>query len=148
MQILRHLPLLAGLVLAGCTTTPPTLSNTPPPSTNPFTELHSGQTATQIKALLGEPGKIMPFKPKSTQAGGITSEVWTYRRKIAGTTGQVAVGTKDVPFYDPFTGITKMLKEPVYHTETVSVIEVAELLMIQQELIEWKSHRETERVID
>lgn len=147
MKFPRHLSFLLGLALAGCTAGP-TLSNTPAVSSNPFTALQKNLTANQVKALIGEPLKIKPFKVPGLEPEGLASEIWVYHRKVAETTGQVALTTKDVPYFDPFTQITRMIKEPVYSTETVTVIEVFELLMIQQQLVEWKTHRETERAIN
>jgi len=147
MKFPSLLPLLLGLVLAGCATTAPKLSSTPAVPSNPFTELQKNLTATQVLALVGKPSEINPFKIPGLEAKGLASEIWIYHRTVAQTNQQVALTTKDVPYFDPFIQQIRMIKESVYSTETITVIEVFELLMIEGQLIEWKSHRETKRAI-
>lgn len=128
-------PLLLGLALSGCNTeTGAGPAPGPPPAA--FAALQKGQTAAQVRALLGEPVESKPYP-----AGGLVGEVWVYHRKISERDQEVPIGSREVPVTNPLTGVTSMANEPVYATQTITVIETVELLMVEQRLIEWKSHR-------
>ena len=138
MKICRCLPLLLGLALAGCSTGPvsPSAAKAPPDA---FAALQKDLTAAQVKALLGEPAGIKPFKAEVP-----ASEIWVYRRKISQQDREVPIGSQEIPRMNPLTGQMGTVNEPVYETQTLTVIETIELLMIEQRLIGWKYRRLTE----
>ena len=116
------------------------ISSPPPAGADPFVVLQKNLSAAQVKALVGEPDEIRPFK-----ADGLPSEVWVYRRKISETVLQVPIGSRNVPATNPITGQAITIIESVYENQLEMVIETVELLLIGQRVIEWKRSRSTER---
>ena len=55
------------------------------------------------------------------------------------------MGMREVPHFDPFTGATTNLKEPIYGQETIYVHEKIELLVQGDTLLEWKRSVREER---
>jgi hypothetical protein len=138
MKIPPCLFLFAGFVLAGCTApTEPVAA--PASAASALAALKKGQTATQVKALLGEPASIRPF-PASV--AGLGAEEWVYRRVLAESERQVPITTREVPAVNPITGLPFTVNEPVYETQAGAVVEVTALLMVEDRLIAWKSQRE------
>ena len=136
------LPLLAGLLLAGCYTELPVSPATPEPPPAAFAALQKGQSAAQVRALLGEPEEIKPLK-----LVGLAGEVWVYRRKISEVDQPAPLGSREVPVTNPITGVTSTTTEPVYQIQTVTVSETVELLLVEQRLTEWKTRRQDENRI-
>jgi hypothetical protein len=147
MSFHRHLPLLLGLMLAGCATAP-VRTDAPAPASNPFLALRRGMKPEEVKTLVGEPLAVRSREPGPAGAAAPPAETWTYQRKVSEIVQQVATSTKDVPYFDPFLNTIRMIKEPVYQNETVTVLDTIELLMIDGLLREWKITRRTERKFD
>lgn len=109
-------------------------------SSNPVRVLRKGLSADEVKSLLGDPKQIKPYV-----AEGITSEIWVYERIVPGPTRQVPTGTREVPFIDPISGTMRMLQEPIYENEVISIVETTQLLMFAGRLAEWTQSREAIR---
>jgi hypothetical protein len=127
------LPLLLSLALAGCAI------ETAPAAPDPFAQLQKGLTAAQVRDLAGEPLEIKPF-----HADVVASEIWVYRRKLSESEQQVQVGSRAVPLTNPLTGQTENSSEPIFETQTITITETIELLMIESRLTEWKRRQQAE----
>ena len=138
MKICRRVPLLLSLVLAGCSTAPvsPPAARVPP---DPFAALQKQMSAAQVRALVGAPAEIKPFKAEVP-----ASEIWVYHRKVAQQDREVPIGSQEIPRMNHVTGQMGTANEPIYETQSFAIIETIELLMVEQRLIEWKSRRLTE----
>jgi hypothetical protein len=97
-----------------------------------FDGLKKGMTAAQVRNLVGEPAEVRPFK-----AGGLKSNVWVYPGRVFEHMASVPIGTREVPQVDPMTGRSTTIKEPIYEYKAVKVSETIELLVIEDQLIEW-----------
>ena len=71
--------------------------------------LQKGMLPADVRALLGEPKSIQPFRQSETQ-----NEVWTYLRTVTSTTTTEATRTRQVPYFDPFLNAVRMIDEPDY----------------------------------
>jgi hypothetical protein len=129
------LPLLLALLLAGCNTEPAATTGTQPPP-DAFAALQKQMTAAQVRALVGEPVQIKPYKP-----GDPLGEIWVYQRKVGTHDRQVQIGSREVPATNPLTGQTIMINEPIYEAQVVTDLEIIELLMVESRLAEWKTRR-------
>ena len=133
---------------SGCANTPASGAGpaTSPKETNarpnPFEAVKKGMTAEQVRALVGKPEQIKPFKD-----GELHSEVWVYQRVISEEARMVAVTTQEIPVTNPLTGQTSLVAEPVMSHEFIKVSEITELLMIDGRLIEWKRKPQVDRTI-
>ena len=142
MKVSGLLPLLLLLTLSGCVTgTGPQAAT--PAAPDPFASLRKNMSTDRVKALVGEPADIKPFT-----AEGFTCEIWVYRRKIGESVRLVPMGTREVPVTDVITGVIHNVQEPFYERQFSSVIETIELLIFQQQVVEWKRHQVTERIIE
>ncbi len=99
----------------------------------PLSALQKGMTAGEVRAILGEPDEIKPFKSPD-----IGVNVWTYRRIVRGPERQVITGTRDIPAVNPITGLPITMQEPIYGQEVTFLHETIELLMQGDTLLEWK----------
>ena len=135
---------IAALLGAGCETTAPTARSSgsagttaaapqPPP-------LKVGMTAEQVRAAWGEPSEIVPLEnaPKP-------GETWRYRQVLRSTDRQVAATVEEVPFFDPLTGAYRPQKEIRQSQETISIVQVTELIMLEGQLVGWKRSLNEER---
>jgi hypothetical protein len=129
-----NLPLLLALLLAGCHTEPAATGTKPPPDA--FAALQKQMTAAQVRALVGELVQIKPYKP-----GDPMGEIWVYQRNVGAHDRQVPIGSREVPVTNPLTGQTTMTNEPIYQSQTITDIEIIELLMVESRLAEWKTRR-------
>ena len=107
---------------------------------NPLDALKKGMTAQQVRACVGVPDQINPFK-----SGELPSEVWVYSRVISEEARPMAVGTREVPSFNPMTGVSGTVTEQVIGNEFIKYSEITELLMIDGRLIEWKRKPRVER---
>ena len=94
----------------------------------------------EVKAVLGEPDEIKPFK-----SGEIGVYVWTYRRIVEGPVREVITGTRDVPAINPITGQPTTIQDPIYGQEVTYLHETIELLMREGTLLEWKRQAREQR---
>jgi len=102
--------------------------------------LRKGMTATEVRAVLGNPDEIKPFKSPD-----IGVYVWTYRRVVRGPERQVITGTRDIPAINPITGQSITMQEPIYAQEITYFHETIDLLMQRDALLEWKRTAFAER---
>lgn len=107
----------------GCAT------KTAPSTSDPFTMLHKGMSAEQVRALVGEPRTIKPG-----ESADMKVELWTYTRKIWTTTTTEATRTREVPYFDPFINAIRMVPEPDYQPLTIDVVERITLVMIEDQI--------------
>jgi hypothetical protein len=127
--------------LAGCYTELPVAPAAPEPPPAAFSALTKGQSAAQVRSLLGEPAEIKPVPAP------LATEIWVYRRKISEVDQPAPLGSREVPVTNPITGVTSTTTEPVYQIQTVIVFETVELLMIEQRLTGWKTRQQNENLI-
>lgn len=135
------------LLLNGCLTPPASSERAAPvqPATaglpGKFQRLQRGLTAQQVIELCGSPDKREPFPTELTTR----AEKWTYEETLATEQRQVPVSTREVPYVDPITGVQRMLQEPVYELQSIQLVETVELLMLEGQLLNWKSTRSQHR---
>jgi hypothetical protein len=137
-------------LLAGCASTTASDAGRPGPAQAgaantgtlqmPLDGLQKGMTTEQVRNLWGKPEQIRPLK-----AGAQSGEVWVYRRPVSQTVQEVPMRMQEIPYVDPMTGQTKMIKEPVYEQQHIVLIETTELLMFEGRLINWKKSQKEER---
>ncbi len=104
--------------------------------------LRKGMTAAEVRAILGEPDGIKPFKSPD-----IGVYVWTYNRIVRGPERQVITGTREIPAVNPITGLPITQQEPIYAQEITYLHETIELLMQGDILLAWKRQVTEERRI-
>lgn len=154
MHIRPLLLLLAAVLLAGCETT----SNVPAAGTKPtagtsrtsqaevliparkLNAIKRGMTVAEVQNLIGKPDNVSPFP-----AGELKGEVWTYRISVVKRTTMIAASMEDVPFTDPVTGITTMIKEPLLKPQYERFYQTMQFLMVQDRVTERRPSTEEER---
>jgi len=150
----NSLPVLAAglmlLGLGGCKSIPEPGANRGPAEPtrsqsaarpDPFKRITKGMTAAEVRALVGEPQEIKKHKVEDTEA-----EVWRYPAvKVDEVVTQVPVGTRDVPSFNPFTGLTTIIKEPIMGEEFTTLYHDIVLLMIGDRVIEIARRPRVER---
>jgi len=107
---------------------------------DPARFLHKGMTADQVRAVLNEPDEVRPVPSSNGRA-----EAWLYRTRIPKGSDLVPGKTESRPYFDPFTGMTRDIQEPVYTHETVTQLEQLNLLMFGGRLEHWVVTRDVER---
>jgi hypothetical protein len=135
-----------GLVasLSSCSAPPVNNKASSPGPARPLSQLHKGQTSAQVETLLGKPAEIRPFSVKD---GDLQSEVWIYRVIVEEKEWQVPTGVREIPAVNPRTGQAIVIQEPIYETQQVRTTDIVELLMVEQQLLEWKTRRETTQAL-
>jgi hypothetical protein len=129
---------LVVLLLAACGSP----ASTGSAASGTFPTLRLGLIAAQVRALCGEPAEITPWSNSDVRA-----ETWIYRHTLRTDQRQTVVGTRDVPAADPVSGTLRTDKVNAYANETVEIIEVTELLMVEGRLTAQKHHVVKERAI-
>lgn len=131
-------------LLAGCTTPAPSSAqaNQPAPSKaaasdDPAQKLKPGMSPTEVREVMGQPDLIRPM-----EAPIGTSEVWVFHRDVLSNVGLAITGTREVPYVDPLTGVTRTIHEPVYNQQTVTTRDRLELLWFDGKLVTWKIVRD------
>lgn len=156
MTVTTLLPVLVcGMTLmAGCVSTPlPSGSSSAqdrPPASNRTTVrsatldndmaelgLKKGMTATELRRAWGAPRTTTPMA-----AANVKAEVWTYHRIKDLGVRTVPTSMRAIPYQDPLTGTERLIQEPVYRQETISQVDVIELLLVEDRLVEWKRTRQ------
>jgi len=102
--------------------------------------LRKGMKPEEVRQALGNPARIQPLEVPVGKA-----EKWIYVRGRKTETRQVVTGSKDVPYFDPFTNQTRMIPEPVYADEATIITEELVLFWHDGALLEWKTEYRTNR---
>ena len=137
-SLLPFLLALAGLGLAGCTSTPATADR---PTSLPaaritavkgqFPVLTRGMSGTVVREKLGAPAEVEPMASPEGKA-----EVWVYHfGKTVGMT-QVASSTRDIPAFGASLSLTALtsVPEPVYTLKEEKAMITLSLLMFNGQL--------------
>lgn len=151
---MRHSPtlVLTSLLtlLAGCAGTTesgvPSKQSAPASAATeqtPFDTIVVGMTAVEIKALVGAPQEIKPYKP-----GDLQNEIWVYDHFISEQVRLVSVGTQELPLMNPITGVMGTTKEDIMTEERVRISEIIEMLMVDGRLAAVKRKPKSDRKID
>ena len=134
--------LLGGAFAAGCATSG-TRSGTSQVArivADPDSFLHVGMTVEQVRKAMGEPAEIHPLKSSNGRG-----ETWIYKARIYSGDRMIAAKTESVPYFDPFTGETRDIQQPVYTPQTVTVEERLNLLIYDGTVQKWVRTRNTSR---
>lgn len=134
---------LAAMLLAACAET----TNSPAPA-EPTTKLAAatinkltkGFTAAQVRELLGAPQTIKPLS-----SGAPNSLIWSYPVRTSTDVLSVPVSTQEVPAVNPVTGQEITRTEPVYQNRTTETVDTLHLLMVNDQLVEWRVVRNEKR---
>jgi outer membrane protein assembly factor BamE (lipoprotein component of BamABCDE complex) len=142
---LRALSVLtAALLASGCATAdnpaPKPQADAPAPASAPtaggsvakgaLPVLKVGSTADEIVQLVGKP---LDVTPKPSPEG--KAEVWTYRRIVDQTTGQVASGMNNVQAYNPIPGTTGSAPDLQFKLVHYTIYQVTSLLVFDGKLV-------------
>ncbi len=100
-------------------------------------QLRRGMSMEAVRALFGEPEIIKPFAETRVDA-----QRWVYRDRTVVNSTMQATGSRDVPYYDPFTRTTRMIPEPTYSQVDEAVIRELHLLWANGELMRWQQKQE------
>jgi hypothetical protein len=145
----RYLALLPALLLAGCATTPATPKAATRPATAATAEsapatadqsknLRKGMSASEIRALWGEPLATHTGKEPGESILVYYFDVLTTQRMIAATViERLAV--------DPISGETRMVTEPVLSPQKVTVTQTIVLQLLDDKLVSWARQLGEER---
>ena len=133
---------LAATLLAACASD----GNSPVPAAAPQSvsasamaasaKLAKGLTGEQVRALLGAPATTKPIA-----AGGVTGQIWSYLFRSTDVRS-VAVATQELPAVNPLTGKDTTRTEPIYKDQTVETTDTLHLLMVGDQLVEWRVVRD------
>ena len=129
---------LAATLLTACASS----SNSPAPTdvARPATssamaasaKLAKGLTGVQVRALLGAPAATKPLT-----TAGVDGQIWSYPF-VSTDVRQVAVTTQEIPAVNPLTGQNTTRTEPVYQDQTMETTDTLHLLMVDDQLIDWR----------
>ena len=125
------------LLLAGCASTSSTASPPAKPGANPSlsSKLVKGMTRGDVRALLGKPAEV-----SMTPTADGMAETWTYHRTYRLTQPE-ATTTELIPaFVGPGRGDNGLgtVEVPAYSMALYEVHETVKLLMVKDQLLEWK----------
>lgn len=93
-------------------------------------KLEIGMSAEQVVALVGKPHRTK----KAPNDAGLKAEIWYYEYRVKAGVHEEVLGTRDVPYINPKTGIETILKEPVYTVVDDYVTETTALVMVDGHL--------------
>ncbi|HTL67712.1 MAG TPA: hypothetical protein VL200_08640 [Lacunisphaera sp.] len=91
---------------------------------------HPGLKGAELKALLGSPEST-----RQLLSGGV---VWTYRYRVATDVKAVPIGTIEVPAVNPLTGQPITRTEQVYENHATDLDVFLHLLLVDDQLVEWR----------
>ncbi len=141
---------IATTLLAGCASDskPDTTAAGPPmspqlaasPAAAAVAKLSRNLTGEQVIALIGPPAATKPIT-----TGGLNARIWSYPFRGATDVRLVPVATQDVPAINPLTGRETTRTEPVYQNQTIEVTDTLHLLMVEDQLIEWRVVRDEKK---
>ncbi|PTY03702.1 hypothetical protein DB347_20945 [Opitutaceae bacterium EW11] len=93
-----------------------------------------GMTAEQLREKNGAPESVKPMEAPSGKA-----EIWTYNRPAGSIVKQVVTRIEEVPYTDPLTGVSRMVKQPVYGQEQHVISEEIQVLLFEGIVVEAKT---------
>lgn len=141
------LGLIPALIFAGCASEPQKPAAAPPP-TAPSAALDpavnsraiaKGMTADEVVRRIGKPAEVRPLSSSDGHA-----EIWVYRRNAGQKTVQTATSTRQIPIPSA-SGEIRMVDEPVFSLEQITLEESVSLLMYDGKLVEWRKSVEGKR---
>ena len=143
--------LVAAGFLAGCTAPSTSSGKTSardravgaPAGYDRLERLNQGMSAEAVVALFGQPDERRPHRTFVAKTG----EVWTYREVVGTEERPMPISTREVPYFDPFSGMQKTIQEPVYTMETIRTVRILNLVLLDGTLDEWTVHQETRRTV-
>lgn len=127
--------LVTALLLGACTTAPREAAQTTParatgtaPQDNPK-NLRKGMTEAEIRTIWGEPKAI-----HTDQEGGT---ILVYHFDVLTTQRLVAASMTEVPTFDPISGESRSVMEPVLAPQNVTVTQTIVLQLKEGKLAGW-----------
>lgn len=133
-QIPKSLVLVAAVVaifLTGCSTTEEGSSKQ--------VSIFNGMAVEDLIAEIGEPTSVKPTDPVSED-----SEIWLYVKKYSHMEYKVT-GVKETPYFDPITGESRPIIDPIYESESTRFIKITQFLVLDGKVAGWKIHRTSDR---
>ena len=102
-----------------------------------------GMTGEEVRAVLGAPERIEPFSSAGTNA-----KVWIYTLAVETRFHQISTGVQEIPAYDPITGASTVIREPIMANRRVKRYTTLELLMVEDRVVERRPGRSVDVNID
>jgi hypothetical protein len=102
-----------------------------------------GMSADEVRALLGTPEHVQPYGSR-----GGNAKIWIYNLAVQRTFHQVSSGIREVPAFDPITGASIVVREPIMTNRRVKRYTTLELLMIDDRLMERRPGHSVDVSID
>jgi hypothetical protein len=126
--------LVIALLLGACTSAPREAAQSAPASTATAPKDHpknlrKGMTEAEIRTVWGEPKAIHADKEGGT--------ILVYHFDVLTTQRMVAASMTEVPAYDPISGETKSVMEPVLTPQNVTVTQTIVLQLKDGKLTGW-----------
>lgn len=137
---------LAGVVslvatLAGCASaSQPTSTAATVPASAAAAKLARNLSGAQVRALLGSPANVKPLPNR-----GVKAENWSYAFAGSIDTRLVPISTQEVPAINPLTGQAITRTEPVYQNQDLQTVDTLHLLLINDQLVEWRVMRDEKK---
>lgn len=100
-------------------------------------------SSQDVRSTIGKPKRIKPMSQD-----GVVAEVWLYSYDTPAGVKQIATSMREIPFFDPITGVMRMIQEPVYSQQMTYVVETTELLMVDGALANSKRYRNMKQDLD
>jgi len=124
------LSLLVILVFfTGCETTSPKSKNPPP-------EAFIVKRGDSVMALIEQMGE--PDQKSTIEKSGSSGSIWTYRHLMRSEMRMVTKGFQEIPVRDPQTNGIMMIPERILESETDSITQVTEFLIMDGQVVSWK----------
>lgn len=87
-------------------------------------------------ALIEQMGE--PDQKSTIEKSGSSGSIWTYRHLMHLGTRMVTKGFQEIPVRDPETNGIKMIPERILESETESITQVTEFLIMDGHVVSWK----------
>ncbi len=100
-------------------------------------KLEIGMSAEQVIAVVGKPHRVK----KAPNKAELAAEIWYYEYRMKAGVHEEVLGTRDVPYVNPKTGVEQIIKEPVYTVVDDYVVETTALVMVDGHLTGSKRYR-------
>lgn len=104
--------------------------------------IRNGMPASELLELLGEPREV-----RDIEAPREGFEVWVYYQ-VANSVEYEAIGTEEIPFFDPITGEYKPVMEPVYSPETSTLTVETQFLIADGFVAGWSRQSDKRKAFD